>query len=290
MLPRLLSGFRNGQAKPDRASAWSAMRRRLACWTAIGAGPLRGRSGMRRPWRARACSASAPAWRPGRRTGRAHAYACLAAAKATSHLHHQRDPTCSRRIVRPLLGNNPSQSRRPEAEAAGPVVLDIAMSQARSAGGDGPREGWLFRRLGARRGGAPTTDAARSWPRATPADGRHKRAGLAVMMELLTARSAAACSATRSFRRTRRARRRASKLFVAIDVGAFGDRARFEARVDDLAAYLREGAPDPDAVFPGDRAGKRASITSAAAFLFIPTSSPRCGRSASICGSLTGRR
>jgi len=63
----------------------------------------------------------------------------------------------------------------------------------------------------------------------------------------------------------------ASKLFVAIDVGAFGDRARFEARVDDLAAYLREGAPDPTPCFQAIGAGKRASITSATAFLFIPT-------------------
>jgi LDH2 family malate/lactate/ureidoglycolate dehydrogenase len=45
----------------------------------------------------------------------------------------------------------------------------------------------------------------------------------------------------------------ASKLFVAIDVGAFGDRAGFAARVDSLAAHLRGRASGPDALLPGER-------------------------------------
>jgi LDH2 family malate/lactate/ureidoglycolate dehydrogenase len=84
--------------------------------------------------------------------------------------------------------------------------------------------------------------------------GGHKGAGLALMMELLTAvlgggplsheimqADASGLDAG------------ASKLFVAIDVGAFGDRAGFGERVDSLAAHLRERASGPDAMLPGER-------------------------------------
>ena len=84
--------------------------------------------------------------------------------------------------------------------------------------------------------------------------GGHKGAGLALMMEILTAALGGSLLSHEVVNAdTSGLDAGASKLFVAIDVGAFGDRARFEARVEDLLAHLREHSSGPDAVIPGER-------------------------------------
>jgi LDH2 family malate/lactate/ureidoglycolate dehydrogenase len=84
--------------------------------------------------------------------------------------------------------------------------------------------------------------------------GGHKGAGLALMMELLTAALGAGPLSHEIVQADASGLDAgASKLFVAIDVGAFGDRTGFSARVDSLAAYLRERATGPDALLPGER-------------------------------------
>ena len=84
--------------------------------------------------------------------------------------------------------------------------------------------------------------------------GGHKGAGLALMMEILTAALGGSLLSHEVVKAdTSGLDAGTSKLFVAIDVGAFGDRARFDARVDDLVAHLREGGSGPDALLPGER-------------------------------------
>jgi LDH2 family malate/lactate/ureidoglycolate dehydrogenase len=261
MLPRLLSGFRNGQAKPDpriRVVRDTA----AACVLDGDRGPGRyvGVQGMRAAMARAALFGIGACLATGTtHWGRAHAYACLAADEGfigictTNAIPNMLAPGASR----PLLGNNPLAIAAPRGGGRRPVVLDVAMSQAalgrvataRREGLAVP-PGW-----GLDEEGHPTTDAAAilASHNLLPMGG-HKGAGLAVMMELLTGALGGSLLSHEIVQADASGLDAgASKLFVAIDVGAFGDRARFEARVDDLAAYLREGAPDPDAVFPGDR-------------------------------------
>jgi LDH2 family malate/lactate/ureidoglycolate dehydrogenase len=84
--------------------------------------------------------------------------------------------------------------------------------------------------------------------------GGHKGAGLAVMMELLTgALGGSLLSHEIAEADASGLDAGASKLFVAIEVGAFGDAAGFAARVDRLVAHLRRTATGPDALLPGER-------------------------------------
>jgi LDH2 family malate/lactate/ureidoglycolate dehydrogenase len=191
--------------------------------------------------------------------GRAHAYACLAAEQGfvglctTNAIPNMLVPGSSR----PLLGNNPLAIAAPRGGGRPPVVLDIAMSQAALGRvatahreGQAVPIGW-----GLDADGNPSTDAAAILAsRNLLPMGGHKGAGLALMMEILTgALGGGLMSHDIVEDDASGLDAGASKLFLAIDVGAFGERARFEARVEDLVAHLRDSASGPDAVLPGAR-------------------------------------
>ena len=261
MLPRLLSGFRNGRAKPDPCIR---VIRDTASVCVIdgdrGPGRYVGVQGMRAAiaragrFGIGACLATGTThW------GRAHAYACLAADEGfigictTNAIPNMIAPGSSR----PMLGNNPLAIAAPRGGGRRPVVLDIAMSQAALGRvATAKREGLAVPLgWGLDEEGQPTNDAAAilASHNLLPTGG-HKGAGLAVMMELLTGALGGSLLSHEIVQADESGLDSgASKLFLAIDVGAFGDRARFEERLDGLADHLREGASDPDAVFPGER-------------------------------------
>jgi LDH2 family malate/lactate/ureidoglycolate dehydrogenase len=157
----------------------------------------------------------------------------------------------------PVLGNNPLAIAAPRGAGRHPVVLDIAMSQAAlgrvataQREGETVPLGW-----GLDAHGDPTSDAAAilASHNLLPMGG-HKGAGLALMMEILTAALGGGPLSHEIVQADASGLDAgASKLFVAIDVGAFGDPAEFGARVDGLAAHLRERASGPDAMLPGER-------------------------------------
>ena len=130
------------------------------------------------------------------------------------------------------------------------------MSQAVGRAATSQREGRaVLARMGprrsrqpdGRRGGHPGVDNLLL-------DGRPEVRALALMMEIVTAAlGGSLLSHEVANADTSGLDAGASKLFVAIDAGAFGDRARFEARVDYVLAHLREHSSGPDAVIPGER-------------------------------------
>ena len=261
MLPRLIRGFREGRATPDpliRVIRESG----ATCVLDGDRGPGRyvGVQGMRAAVeRAARFGIGACLMTATTHWGRAHAYACLAAEEGavgictTNAIPNMLAPGSSR----PVLGNNPLAIAAPRGGGRRPVVLDIAMSQAalgRVATADREGEtvpvGW-----GLDEHGSPTTDAAAILAsRNLLPMGGHKGAGLALMMELLTgALGGGPLSHQIVEADASGLDAGSSKLFLAIDVGAFGDRARFEERVEDLLAHLRTHSSGPDAGIPGER-------------------------------------
>ena len=261
MLPRLLAGLREGRARPDphiRVVRDSA----ATCVLDGDRGPGRyvGVQGMRAAMeRARRVGVGACLVTETTHWGRAHAYACLAAEDGfigictTNAIPNMLVPGSSR----PVLGNNPLAIAAPRGGGRRPIVLDIAMSQAalgrvataQREGRDVPI-GW-----GLDGDGQPTSDAAAilSSQNLLPMGG-HKGAGLAVMMELLTGALGGSLMSHEVVEDDASGLDAgASKLFLAIDVGAFGERARFEARVEDMVAHLRESLSGPDGLMPGER-------------------------------------
>jgi LDH2 family malate/lactate/ureidoglycolate dehydrogenase len=261
MLPRLIRGFREGRATPDplvRVIRESG----AACVLDGDRGPGRyvGVQGMRAAvdragrFGIGACLATATThW------GRAHAYATLAAEEGfigictTNAIPNMLAPGSSR----PVLGNNPLAIAAPRGGGRRPVVLDIAMSQAAlgrvataDREGEAVPEGW-----GLDEHGTPTTDAAAILAsRNLLPMGGHKGAGLALMMEILTgALAGGPLSQEVAEADDSGLDAGASKLFIAIDVGAFGDRQQYEERVEALLAHLRANASGLDAGVPGER-------------------------------------
>jgi LDH2 family malate/lactate/ureidoglycolate dehydrogenase len=261
MLPRLVFGFREGRAKPDP-------RVRLVRETAaacvldgdLGPGRFVGVQGMRAAVdRARRVGIGACLATQTTHWGRAHAYACVAASEGfigictTNAIPNMLAASSSR----PVLGNNPLAIAAPRGGGRPPVVLDIAMSQAafgrvataRREGRSVPL-GW-----GLDAGGNPTRDpAAILASNGLLPMGGHKGAGLALMLELLTGALGGGLFSQEIVEAdTSGLDAGASKLFVALDVGAFGDRERFEHRVEDLADYLRSNPAGEDLLLPGER-------------------------------------
>lgn len=261
MLPRLLAGLKEGRARPDpqiRVVRDSA----ATCVLDGDLGPGRyvGVQGMRAAMeRASRFGIGAALVIETTHWGRAHAYACLAAEAGfvglctTNAIPNMLAPGSAR----PALGNNPLAIAAPRGAGRRPVVLDVAMSQAalgrvataQREGRDVPL-GW-----GLDGDGQPTSDAAAilSSQNLLPMGG-HKGAGLAVMMELLTGALGGSLMSHEVVEDDASGLDAgASKFFLAIDVGAFGDRARFDARVEDMVAHLRESVSGPDALLPGER-------------------------------------
>jgi LDH2 family malate/lactate/ureidoglycolate dehydrogenase len=261
MLPRLVAGFREGRAKPDpriRVIRDSA----AACVLDGDRGPGRyvGVQGMRAAMeRAARFGIGACLVTETTHWGRAHAYACRAAEEGfvglctTNAIPNMLAPGSSG----PVLGNNPLAIAAPRGGGRHPVVLDISMSQAALGRvatacreGRSVPIGW-----GLDEHGNATTDAAAILAsRNLLPMGGHKGAGLALMMELLTgALGGGPLSHEIAEGDASGLDTRASKFFVAIDVGAFGDRQRFEARVEALLAYLQADTSGLGAGVPGER-------------------------------------
>lgn len=156
-----------------------------------------------------------------------------------------------------LLANNPLAIAAPRGKGE-PVVLDMAMSQAavgkietyRRAGKKAPLD-W-----GLDSAGQPTDDpAAIMKSRKFLPMGGHKGAGLAMMMEILTAGLAGGILAQGlAARDASGADAFTSKFFLALSPAAFGEPADFESKVDELVDYIHAAStPGHELVVPGER-------------------------------------
>ncbi len=191
--------------------------------------------------------------------GRAHAYACRAAGEGFVGI-------CTTNAIpnmlawnstRPLLGNNPLAIAFPRGRSREPVVLDLAMSQAAvgkvgTAAREGRQvpEGW-----GLDEDGHPTKDPARILAsRKLLPFGEHKGAGLALMMELLTAGlSGGRFSHEIAAQGDAGLDANATKLFIALDPECFLPPDLREDRLEDFLACLCAAEPDLSLSLPGER-------------------------------------
>ena len=190
--------------------------------------------------------------------GRAHAYAYRAAQAGCIGI-------CATNAVpnmlafgstRPLLGNNPLAIGVPRG-ARDPIVLDMAMSQAAV----GKIRTYLREGKAAPpHWGLDASVNLTSDPAAILAShkllpfGDHKGAGLALMLELLTgALAGGALSHEIAQGDQTGLDPNSSKLFIALDVGAFVDKERFAQRIDDLLAWLRDAEPGLTITYPSER-------------------------------------
>jgi LDH2 family malate/lactate/ureidoglycolate dehydrogenase len=188
--------------------------------------------------------------------GRAHAYVVHAARQGMVGL------CCTNAIptmagwgaTGKVLGNNPLAIAIPGADPDTPVVLDIAMSQAAVGkvgtylreGAEVP-PGW-----GLDATGAPTTDASAILRGAVLPFGGHKGAGLALMLELLTAALSGGAFGNEIAAGDRSGvDGDASKLFVALNPEAFGGSAVLTQRVSEYLGHLAKVA-EPF-TWPGQR-------------------------------------
>lgn len=188
--------------------------------------------------------------------GRAHAYAYRAARQGMVGLCSTNAmPTMAGwGATTRILGNNPLAIAIPRADLDAPLVLDMAMSQAAVGkvgtclreGQDIP-EGW-----GLDASGQPSTDAQAILGGAVLPFGGHKGAGLALMLELLTAALSGG-----AFGHEIQAGDRsgidpqACKLFIAINPEAFGGLDVLTQRVADYLGYLGQVAAP--FTWPGER-------------------------------------
>jgi len=188
--------------------------------------------------------------------GRAHSYAYRAARQGMVGLCTTNAiPTMAGwGATTKVLGNNPLAVGIPRADCDSPLVLDMAMSQAAVGkvgtflreGTDIPH-GW-----GLDAKGQPSTDAKAILGGAVLPFGGHKGAGLALMLELLTAALSGG-----PFGNEIRAGDAsgidpdASKLFVALNPEAFGGTELLTQRVGDYLGYLDQVASP--FTWPGER-------------------------------------
>jgi LDH2 family malate/lactate/ureidoglycolate dehydrogenase len=191
--------------------------------------------------------------------GRAHAYASRAAqAGYIGICTTNAMPTMAIWGARKkVIGNNPLAIGIPGVERDKPVVLDMAMSQAAV----GKVTTWLRegRELpnnwGIDAQGNPSSDAKAILAGAVSPMGEHKGAGLALMMELLTAALAGAAFTQELYAKDQSGiDAQSSKIFIALNVSAFIEPELFQQRVQDFLHYLeREAAPFQ---YPGERGWK----------------------------------
>ncbi len=192
--------------------------------------------------------------------GRAHAYAWRAAQAgmvgicATNAMSSMMVPGA----LRAVLGNNPLAIAVPREGGRDAVVLDLAMSQAAVGKiGTYAREGKdLPVGWGLDSAGRPTRDPkeALSARKFLPM-GEHKGAGMAVMLELLTAALAGGLLGHEILEIDNSTiDPGSSKIFIALDIGSFGEQERFQQRVEDLLGYLHRSAePGMEILYPGER-------------------------------------
>lgn len=188
--------------------------------------------------------------------GRAHAYASRAAQDGFIGI-------CTTNAIpsmaiagakKAVIGNNPLAIGIPGINAGEPVVLDMAMSQA-AVGKVGTwlREGKaLPENWGIDKQGNPTNDAAAILSGAVLPMGEHKGAGLAVMIELLTAALAGAAFTQQLLAGDQSGiDPNSTKIFIALNVNAFIDLHVFKQRVRFFLDYLKNEATPFN--YPGER-------------------------------------
>ena len=188
--------------------------------------------------------------------GRAHAYASRAAQAGFIGI-------CTTNAIptmaiwgakKKVIGNNPLAIGIPGVEAHKPIVLDMAMSQAAV----GKVSTWLREgrsvpgNWGIDANGNPSANAQDILAGAVLPMGEHKGAGLALMMELLTAALAGAAFTQELFARDQSGiDADSTKIFIALNVEAFIEPELFQGRVRDFLQYLSlEASPFQ---FPGER-------------------------------------
>lgn len=188
--------------------------------------------------------------------GRAHAYAAQAATAGVIGICTTNAmPTMAiAGAKKPVIGNNPLAIGMPGVENDKPIVLDIAMSQA-AVGKVGTwlREGKeVPANWGIDAKGNPTNNARDILAGAVLPIGEHKGAGLALMMELLTAALAGAAFTQELFAQDKSGLdRNATKLFIALNPQAFIAPELFHERVADFLQYLSQSAAP--FYYPGER-------------------------------------
>lgn len=188
--------------------------------------------------------------------GRAHAYACHAAQAGMIGLCTTNAmPTMAAwGATGKIIGNNPLAIALPRSNGAEPLVLDIAMSQA-AVGKVGTwlREGReLPAGWGLDANGQPSTDAKAILSGAVLPFGGHKGAGLALIMELMTAALAGGAFGHEIVEKDRSGLDPNScKLFIAMNPDAFGGLETLHVRVDSYLSYLGEAARP--FTWPGER-------------------------------------
>jgi len=188
--------------------------------------------------------------------GRAHAYASRAAQDGFIGI-------CTTNAIpsmaiagakKAVIGNNPLAIGIPGINASEPIVLDMAMSQA-AVGKVGTwlREGkTLPENWGIDNQGNPTNDAAAILSGAVLPMGEHKGAGLAVMIELLTAALAGAAFTQQLFAGDQSGiDPNSTKIFIALNVNAFIELHVFKQRVRFFLDYLKNEATPFN--YPGER-------------------------------------
>lgn len=181
--------------------------------------------------------------------GRAHAYASRAAQAGfigictTNAIPTMAIWGAKKRVI----GNNPLAIGIPNLNSNEPIVLDMAMSQAAV----GKVSTWLREgktapgNWGIDAEGNPTSDTKEILKGAVTPMGEHKGAGLALMFELLTAALAGSAFTYEILARDASGIDSASsKIFIALNVEAFIERAEFTSRVQDFLSYLdRDASP-----------------------------------------------
>ena len=191
--------------------------------------------------------------------GRAHAYASQAAREGLIGICTTNGMPCMAvwGATGKVIGNNPLAIAIPRNNTDAPIVLDMAMSQA-AVGKVGTwlREGReIPQGWGLDADGQPSSDPKAILAGAVLPFGGHKGAGLALMMELLTAALSGG-----AFGNEIEAGDRSgldpdsSKLFIAIDPEFFGGKAVLTGRVEDYLHYLAKSATTSGPfTWPGER-------------------------------------
>lgn len=191
--------------------------------------------------------------------GRAHHYAARAAGQGMAGICTTNGMPCMAvwGAKGRVIGNNPLAIAIPRSEDGAPVVLDMAMSRA-AVGRVGTclREGreiplgW-----GLDAEGRPSSDAKAILGGAVLPFGDHKGAGLALMLELLTAALAGGAFGNEIEAGDRSGIDPDScKLFIALNPDAFGGCEVLSGRVDDYLSYLGEVAAETAPfTWPGQR-------------------------------------
>ncbi|KAF7598235.1 MAG: hypothetical protein CGU28_13300 [Candidatus Dactylopiibacterium carminicum] len=261
MLPGLLAALRDGRA---RAQPEIALKKTFAAVSLLDGGNGPGRSLSARAMReaignARVAGIGACMATRTTHWGRAHAYAARAAQAGligictTNAMPSMAAWGATDRVI----GNNPLAIAIPRRDTAAPLVLDIAMSQAAVGKvgtwlreGHSVPEGW-----GLDKDGNPSRDAAAILAGAVLPFGGHKGAGLALMMELMTAALANTPFGNEIHSGDRSGLDpESAKLFIALEPAAFGGLDALHARVEDYLTYLqREASTREPFLWPGER-------------------------------------